>query len=130
MATIRGWKFPIDVDKTTGRFKAVEDNENIKQSINLILQTEKTERKMRPSFGTRVHQFIFNSIDVPLVNRMADEINNSLETWEDHLEELVVNVRQSEQDIGAVEVEINYITDLSPQQERLVRVFDSDYKVG
>ena len=30
MSVIKGWKFPIQVDKVTGRIKTVEDNENIK----------------------------------------------------------------------------------------------------
>lgn len=129
MAKIRGWKFPVEVDKTTGRFMTIEDNENVKQSIKLILQTERTERKMRPTFGTRINQFMFDNIDISLVNNMAREIGESIEMWEDHIEDLQVDVSQAEDNISSVIAEIKYITDMSPEEESIVKVFDSDYKM-
>ena len=46
MATIKGWKFPIQVDKDTGKIQMIEDNENVKQDVRIILGTEQYERKI------------------------------------------------------------------------------------
>ena len=31
MPSLKGWKFPIQVDEDTGKIKTVENNENVKQ---------------------------------------------------------------------------------------------------
>ena len=90
MAEIRGWKFPIEVDKSTGKIMTVEDNENVKQSIKIILQTQKCERIMRESFGTDINSFMFESIDYKLFNNMTREVTRSIKRWEEHIDKLSV----------------------------------------
>lgn len=126
MAKIRGWKFPVDIDETTGKIMTVDDNENIKQSVKIILQTEKSERKMRSNFGTRLNRFMFQNVDLSLVTRMSDEIDRSIRLWEGHIKQLSVTVRQSPENISAVLAEVSYITDLSPQQETITKEFSID----
>jgi Bacteriophage baseplate protein W len=57
----QGWKFPISVND----FNEIETSEyeqNIKESIMIILGTRKNERVMRPDFGCDIHDFVFESI--------------------------------------------------------------------
>ena len=117
MAEIRGWKFPIEVNESTGKIMTVEDNENVKQSIKIILQTQKFERKMRESFGTDINSFMFENIDYSLTNGMTKEVTRSIKRWEEHIEKLSVSVNQSMGDIGSVNVDINFITDIFPVKE-------------
>ncbi|MCD6482266.1 MAG: GPW/gp25 family protein, partial [Candidatus Izimaplasma sp.] len=53
-----GWKFPIEVDSTTGRIKTVSYEDDIKESIFIILGTGKGERIMRPDFGSNINKYI------------------------------------------------------------------------
>lgn len=124
MAKIRGWKFPVDVDKATGKIMTIEDNENVKQSIKLILQTQKGERKMRSNFGTNINSFMFQNIDITLVNMMSDEISRSINLWEDHIAALSVNVSQSPDNMSALITDIEFITDLSQSRERISNEFN------
>ncbi len=126
MAEIRGWKFPIEVNKSTGKIMTVEDNENVKQSIKIILQTQKFERKMRESFGTDINSFMFENIDYSLTNGMTKEVTRSIKRWEEHIEKLSVSVNQSMGDIGSVNVDINFITDIFPVKEKVSESFSSD----
>lgn len=126
MAEVRGWKFPIEVNKSTGKIMTVEDNENVKQSIKIILQTQKFERKMRESFGTDINSFMFENIDYSLTNGMTKEVTRSIKRWEEHIEKLSVSVNQSMGDIGSVNVDINFITDIFPVKEKVSESFSSD----
>ena len=126
MAEIRGWKFPIEVNKSTGKIMTVEDNENVKQSIKIILQTQKFERKMRESVGTDINSFMFENIDYSLTNGMTKEVTRSIKRWEEHIEKLSVSVNQSMGDIGSVNVDINFITDIFPVKEKVSESFSSD----
>ena len=105
MAKLSGWAFPVEVDDATGRIRMVEDNECVRQDIQLILQTDRGERKMRPNFGAGLNRFMFQNVDLVLVNRMSEAMAQSIRMWEEHIR--VVNVE--------------YITDISPTQRQEIR---------
>lgn len=120
MAKLSGWSFPVDVDEATGRIRMVEDNDCVRQNIRLIVQTDRGERKMRPSFGAGLNRFMFQNVDLVLVNRMSDAIARSIQLWEEHIRGVNVRVAQSEENSAAVMVDIDYITDLAPTQREQI----------
>ena len=124
MAVIRGWKFPIEVDENTGKIKMIEDNENVKQSIKIILQTQKSERKVVPTFGTDLRSFMFEIVDPIFISTLTRAIESSLTMWEEHIEDLNVSVRASSGPVSEVVANIDYMTDITPIQERLTRKLD------
>ena len=78
----RGMKFPPQVNPATGRFMTSEDEQSVKESIYLILMTQKTERLMRPEFGSRAAGYVFEEMDPSLLNMMARELESSILTNE------------------------------------------------
>ena len=116
MAKLSGWAFPVEVDEATGRIKMVEDNDCVRQDIRLIIQTDRGERKMRPNFGAGLNRFMFQNVDLVLVNRMSEAMAQSIRMWEEHIRGANVGVMQSQEDNAAVLVNIEYITDIHPTQ--------------
>ena len=45
-------KFPPQIDPATGRFVTASEEESVKESVYLILMTQRTERFLRPEFGS------------------------------------------------------------------------------
>ena len=124
VAVIRGWKFPIEVDENTGKIKTIEDNENVKQSIKIILQTQKFERKIVPTFGTDLRSFMFEVVDPTFISTLTSAIKSSLKMWEEHIEDIAVNVKASSGPVSEVIANIDYVTDILPVQERLTKKLD------
>ena len=114
MVQLSGWAFPVDVDEATVRIKMTTDNDCVRQNIRLIVQTDRGERKMRPNFGAGLSRFMFQNVDLVLVNRMSETIAQSIQLWEEHLRGVNVGVMQSQQDNAAVHVNIEYLTDIFP----------------
>lgn len=114
MAQLSGWSFPVEVDEATGRIKMVEDNDCVRQDIQLIVQTDRGERKMRPSFGAGLNRFLFRNVDLVLVNRMSEALAQSIRLWEEHIVGVNAGVVQSQEDSTRVHVSIEYVTDLRP----------------
>ena len=56
-----GFHFPLEIDETTGRFRMSSEEENIRESIKLILMTGKGERVMRPEFGCGLKQYTYET---------------------------------------------------------------------
>ena len=70
----KGMKCPPQINPATGRFVCTAGKESIKESVYLILMTQKTERFMRPDFGSSTAGYIFNQTDVTMLNLMAHEL--------------------------------------------------------
>ena len=102
-----GFHFPIEIDETTGRFKMSREDENIKESIRLILMTGRGERVMRPEFGCGLKQFVYETMDYGTLVRMEQEIKEALTLWEPRIEEIEVSVAQGEEQ-NALMIHISY----------------------
>ena len=126
MSVIKGWKFPIQVDEVTGKIKTVEDNEDIKQSIRIILETQKNERKIYPNFGTDLRSYMFEIVDHVFISNIKNTIESSIKMWATHIEDMNVAVNASSGAISKIEVNIDYITDIEPIQERLYKRVDKN----
>ena len=124
MAVIKGWKFPIQLDEVTGKMKTVEDNENIKQSVRMILETQKEERKVVPDFGSELRSYMFEVVNPTFISDVKRSVRAAIETWQDHINDLNVSVKATNGAIAKVEVNIDYITDIEPTQERITKKLD------
>lgn len=126
MPVIKGWKFPVQVNKITGKIETIEDNENIKQSVRIILGTQKYERKIVPTFGTDLRSYMFEIVDPTFIATLKSAITSSLKMWEKHIEDLAVSIKASSGAVSIVEANIDYITDIEPTQERVVKRIDNN----
>ena len=57
----RGWAFPVTIGPR-GDVATAEAEEDIRQSVRLILETQRCERPMRPEFGAGLAEFAFAPI--------------------------------------------------------------------
>ena len=74
----KGMKFPPQIDAVSGRFKASQGAENIRESVYLILMTQKTERWLRPSFGSGILNYTFMDTNNTMLNIMARELTEDI----------------------------------------------------
>ena len=127
MPVIKGWKFPVQVDKANGKIKTVEDNENIKQSVRMILETRPNERKIVPEFGADLRPYMFETINPGVISSLESEVENAVKTWESHISDLNVDVKSETGTVSYLETSVDYITDIEPTQERVSKVLsDTD----
>ncbi len=127
MPVIKGWKFPVQVDKENGRIKTVEDNENIKQSVRMILETRPNERKVVPRFGADLRPYMFETINPGVISSLEGEVESSVKRWESHVMDMNVSIRSETGTVSYLEASVDYITDIEPTQERVSKVLsDTD----
>lgn len=105
----RGWKFPIEVDSTTGRIKMSEHEEDIAEAIRIILWTAKGERVMRPEFGCGLQDYVFTTTDATTLRLLASDIEEAIRVWEPRVESADVEVILDEQDNGKLMIHIDYV---------------------
>ncbi|BED92119.1 MAG: GPW/gp25 family protein [Candidatus Improbicoccus pseudotrichonymphae] len=120
---IKGWSFPVDVDKKTGRIKTVTDNENIKQSVSIILKTEISERKIIRNFGFDLRSFMFGIVNPNYISSFKKSIESAINNWEEHITNLEINIRYIAESVSKIEAQISYVTDLAPTPETTKKIF-------
>jgi phage baseplate assembly protein W len=85
-----GWSLPkMMQSKRIGRSR---DEDNIRESIWIILATAPGERLMRPNFGCGLHDLVFSVNDASTIGRVKTEVWDSLVLWEPRIELLDVDV--------------------------------------
>lgn len=104
----RGFKFPVCVDKITGKMQTVSFEEDIKEAIYIILMTKKGERVMNPEFGCGVHAYAFNTMDYTTLSMMEREVSEALSLWEPRITDLEVNLMVDPSQDGCVLINISY----------------------
>lgn len=120
----RGWKFPVEIDPLTGKFKTVEGDEDIKEAIRIILTTKKGERVGLPTFGSNLFNFMFASMNYTELKELEYEIKEALTTWEPRIKNLEVKAQMDKGNVGRVQVSINYKTDHNKNPEEMSFMFE------
>lgn len=118
----RGWAFPIHTD-STGGIALVSHEEELAESIRLILGTAPGERPMRPEFGCGIHEHVFGRADATTAGRVAYDVKAALERWEPRIDVLTVDVSYQHGDTAVMYVDIHYAERETNDRRNLVFPF-------
>jgi phage baseplate assembly protein W len=117
-----GIAFPMRFD-AHGDLAMSGEEQSVRDAIAIILGTSPGERVMRPEFGCRVHELVFDSIDALTVGRVEREVRVALDRWEPRIDVLDVGVRTEDAFDGQLEIEIAYRLRASNDVRNLVYPF-------
>ncbi len=117
-----GIAFPLRLG-TLGDLALSDGEESVRDAITLILGTSPGERLMRPEFGCRVHELVFDSVDALTAGRIEHEVRVALDRWEPRIDVLDVAVNTSSQLDGVLRIEIAYRLRASNDVRNLVYPF-------
>jgi Bacteriophage baseplate protein W len=119
----RGWAMPVELDPRTGLVRSVEHEEDIRQSILIILETAPGERVMRPNFGCGIHELVFTAVDSTAVQRIRSVVEEAMRRCEARIEVLGVTVDEAATSEGKLLVELEYRVRKTNQVGNLVFPF-------
>ncbi len=103
-----GWSFPPTFDKHSKSVKMVGEEEDIVQSLRLILSTSYGERVMRPDFGSNLALINFRSMDGNTVNELRTYVEQSVLRFEPRVTLHNVEVNQDEIYDGILRIKLDY----------------------
>jgi phage baseplate assembly protein W len=103
----RGWAAPARVDES-GEIRADGGPEKVRQSILLILGTNRGERLMRPDFGAGLEDFVFETATTTTAALIRHQVETALVLWEPRIDVLDVSVELTDRRSGRLEITIGY----------------------
>jgi phage baseplate assembly protein W len=117
-----GWAFPPCVEKD-GRVELVTYEDDIRQSIRIILGTAPGERVMRPDFGAGLSEFVFEPLDATTMNLVKTRVREALIAWEPRIDLLNVDVAADPGEHNKLLIDMTYRVRATNSQFNLVYPF-------
>ncbi|MDF1603311.1 GPW/gp25 family protein [Nocardioides sp. YIM 152315] len=77
----RGLLWPVGVDHT-GAIALSDGTPDLDRSIQIVLMTAPGERLMRPQFGCRIWDLLFEPVTGNLLGLIAEAVRDALAQWE------------------------------------------------
>ena len=117
-----GFRFPFGPDGRGGIAMAKQETD-IEESIRIILSTAQGERRMRPKFGSRVHELVFAPNNASTWGLMQEYVEEALGWWEPRIEVISVDVGPDGGNTSRLLVNINYQVKATSDERSLVYPF-------
>lgn len=117
-----GWRFPLRPD-AAGGLGYVAADDNVEQSLRIVLMTATGERVMRPDFGSRARQLVFAPGSLLFLHQLETTVREAVRDWEPRVELEEVLAEVDPRDETRVTVSIRYLVSASNTQQNLVFPF-------
>jgi phage baseplate assembly protein W len=118
-----GWAFPPRFGRGGASVEMVSGDDDILESLRLLLATEPGERVMRPSFGCNLSAFVFEEVDQGLISRITRTVSDAILNHEPRVILEQVEVARGADSTGSVMVRISYRSRLTNSRYNLVYPF-------
>jgi len=80
-----GWAFPPAFDRESGSVSLVSDEEDIRQSLNILLSTSLGERVMQPRYGCNLNDYLFEPLSSSMIGFIKDRVESSILIYESRI---------------------------------------------
>jgi len=118
----KGLRFPVSVNLNGGVSSSVLE-ENVRQSIFIILGTAPGERIYRPDFGCRIHDLMFapnNAITAAAAEVYCEE---AIYKYEPRIESVTCRARPNADEPNRLDVRLEYVIAGKNEKRNLVYPF-------
>jgi phage baseplate assembly protein W len=77
-----GWAFPPAFDNESGTVNMVSNEQDIRESLNILLSTSLGERVMQPKYGCNLTDYLFEPLSSSMIGFIKDRVENAILFYE------------------------------------------------
>ena len=118
----KGWRFPVAVN-LTGGISSSQLEENVRESIFVILGTAPGERVKRPDFGCRIHDLMFAPNNDETAARAEYYCEEALYKFEHRIDSVKCTATPNKDEPNRLDVRITYQIAGKSEKKNLVYPF-------
>jgi len=119
----KGWGFPPGFSQNGRDVLQVSEQEDVQQSLLILLSTAQGERIMREDFGCDLQSFMYEEISQNLINSLTLLITDAVLYYEPRIALNSVDIDESEQYQGLINIKIDYTVRSTNSRFNLVYPF-------
>lgn len=118
----RGFSWPMEVDHT-GSIRLTDGVPDLDRSIRLVLMTAPGERVMRPQFGCRIWEMLFEPVTANLLGLIEVAVRDALAQWEPRIRVEDVRPEPDPDESSLIRIAISYLVRDTNDRRNLVYPF-------
>ena len=118
-----GWGFPPTFTRHSLGVEMVSDEEDIRESLQLLFSTSQGERIMVPEYGCQLRELVFHAATKSLMTRMKTMVAQAIVLWEPRITVEDVSVRPDPEVAGLVTISVSYTVRLTNARDNFVYPF-------
>lgn len=104
-----GWGFPVRFDNQHGMPALSSDEQDIRESLFILLSTLPGERLMYPDYGCDLNSQVFEEIDRTTLANLSDLISTAITNYEPRIDLDTIDFDASKSNEGMLNVHISYM---------------------
>ncbi len=104
----RGWSFPPAFSLADGELEMVSDEQDIRESLFILLSTNPGENLLHPDYGCPLHRLVFAPIDGILPVTIRDMVRTAILYYESRIIATDIVVSQNPDQDGRIDILIEY----------------------
>lgn len=117
-----GWSFPPQFSKASKEVKIISDEEDIQNSLEVLLATKVGERIMQPGYGCNLDALLFEPINLSLQTYIKDLVSTAVLYYEPRIKPENVTLNSTDTE-GVILIEVDYIIRTTNTRHNLVFPF-------
>lgn len=118
-----GWSFPPQFNKSAGGVIMVSLEDDIRESLKILLGTSPGERTMQPSYGCGLRDLVFGNVTASAVTELKDTIDRAILFFEPRIILNSVTIDTSEQFNGVLKINLDYTVRSTNSRSNMVYPF-------
>lgn len=118
-----GWSFPPEFQKETKGVKMLEDEADIKSSLDILLSTRLGERIMVPDYGCNLDELLFKPLNISVKTYVVDLIKTAILYHEPRIDVRKISIDQTNELNGELLINIEYIVRATNSRKNMVFPF-------
>lgn len=118
-----GWSFPPRFEKQTKRVDLVSDEDDIRESLMILLSTRPGERVMNPLYGCNLDDLLFAPLNLTLKTYVTDLIETAILYFEPRIDLNKIDINENNDLEGELLIEVDYTVRSTNTRRNLVFPF-------
>lgn len=119
----QGWSFPPSFSNRTKTTEMISYEEDIHQSLIILLSTQPGERLMHPTFGCALHKRVFDNINLSTITQIKGMVERAILFFEPRIKVNHITVQVDELHEGKININVDYTVRTTNTRTNLVYPF-------
>lgn len=119
----RGWGFPPEFNRATKAVNMLEDEADIKSSLEILLSTRLGERVMVPDYGCNLDELLFKPLTLTLKTFVIDLIKTAILYYEPRIDLNKIAIDPTDELEGVLRINLDYTVRATNSRKNMVYPF-------
>ena len=118
-----GWSFPPEFIRETGQVLMTSDEDDIRDSLAILLGTAMGERFLNPEYGLDMHEMLFEPLSTTMKTFLQDRVKTAILIFEPRINLLSLELDTTARYEGKIGIVVDYEVRATNSRYNLVYPF-------